>query len=662
MKYLVILVFIVGGAFIQASAQNTNNIWYFGDGNFIDFNAAPSIAANGVEVATATSTYCLEGSSTMCDANGQLLFYSDGRNVWDRNYNLTPGGTGLDGHLSTAQCLIIPQPGSNSIYYIFHADYAGNAGGLKYTEVDMSLNGGLGDVTLNKNIPLHSPASEQMKAVTHCNGTDIWVISHSATGNVFYAYLVSSTGVNTTAVTTSIGTGLGSIFDGMSYLTCTADGSRLALANGTSFELFDFDNQNGKLCNVVTVPTGGFAGIYGIEFSPDASKIYTSDFGLTQFDITSNNANTVSASAVDLGVNEPAAIMRAPDNKLYIASGCDWYDAGAGVMYTVRLVHSIDNPNVLGLGCNVQQGYFQTPRECGLGLPTNYYPTQTTSTCGPVLTADFSVINTSICENDCIGFTNLSEGPIVSYNWSFPGGTPSTFTGATPPNICFVVAGTYNVTLDVEDCSGNLETQQLTITVDPCNTSTPDFTTVNTTICANDCVNFQDLSVGSNISSWQWTFSGGTPSSSSDQHPTGICYNTPGTYDVSLTITDDNGTHDIALTAYMLVEDCSNPPVDPPSPDPDKLHPIIYVPNAFTPDGDGLNDEFFPVISTPTNNYRFSVYNRWGQLVFESYQQGEGWKPSDFKQDIYAWKLELSFPSEFAIRSYSKIGHVTLLK
>ncbi len=789
-------------------AQNNNNVWYFGDGNFLDFNnVPPTLTGNGTQVATPTSTYCLEGSSTVCDATGQLLFYTDGRSVWDRNYNLMPNGTGLNGHLSSAQVLAVPQPGSNNIYYIFHTDYAGNANGLSFSVVDISLNGGFGDVT-TKNTLLHTPASEHLKAITHCNGTDIWVLSHSATGNTFYAYLVSNTGVNTTAVTSNIGSGLATIFEGMSYMTCSKDGSRIAIPSTGSFELLDFDNQNGTLCNPINVPTAGLGfEPYGIEFSPDATKIYAGGFDLWQYDITSNVPATINGSAFNLGINEPAAIMRGPNDKLYVASGCDWYDQANATMFTVRELHVIDQPNLNGAASNVQAAQYNTPRECGLGLPTCYYPTQTGNTCGPTLTADFTGLQT-ICENDCINFTNNSVGPIVTQTWDFPGGTPANFVGAIPPAICYANAGTYNASLTIEDCAGNIDVHNIQITVNACTGAIPNFTTPNTTICENDCIDFQDLSVGTNIQSWSWDFPGANTTSSNDQNPMGICYTNIGNYDVTLTIVDDFGTWDTTFLNYIEVVNC-DPPVasftmdneicagdcisfndlstgavswdwtfqggtpatsnqqnpticfndpgtfdvtltvtnpigltddttmqisvnvlpfvdagidldididetvqfqataDPglyswtPSGnlscfdclDPEMTtnepgtytltvtdangcsasdqieitanyieEPLVYVPNAFTPDGDGTNDTFFPTMSLTPKEYSFQIFNRWGQLIFDSSSPGEVWDGSQLKSDIYVWRLKATFYDEQLLTPYEAIGHVTLVR
>src|SRR5690554_7148456 len=89
-------------------------------------------------------------------------------------------------------------------------------------------------------------------------------------------------------------------------------------------------------------------------------------------------------------------------------------------------------------------------------------------------------------------------------------------------------------------------------------TTTADFTTPSFNICVNDCINFNDASVGTNISAWNWTFNGATTPTSTDQNPTNICYPTAGTYDVTLAITDDNGTDNV--TYQIMVSTCTGGP------------------------------------------------------------------------------------------------------
>ena len=553
-------------------AQNTNNIWYFGDGNFLDFNAnmqTPVLSANGVEMATPVSTYCQEGSSTICDASGNLLFYNNSENVWDKNYNPMPNGSGLIGSASTsAQTMIVPKPGSSDIYYIFHMGYAAASpnNGLYYSEVDMSLNGGLGAVTANKNISLGGGAcSEQLKAVTHCNGIDIWVISHSATGNTFNCNLITATGVSATSVATSIGNNHPTAFSGMSYMTCSKDGSKIAIAGdmgGTpSVEVFSFDNLNGTLCNPQYLTTPDFAGSYGVEFSADGTKLYTTAFQLHQYDFLT--AQWFTYAPIEIG----SALMRGPNDKIYLVAGCDYYDSQAGIMYYSRDIHVVETPNIAGAGANLQMNAYLTPRECGLGLPTCYYPTQSSNTCAP-MNASFTADNLTVCEGDCVNFTNVSTGASIdTYQWTFAGGTPSTFIGSTPPTVCYSTQGIHMASLQITDCSGGISTFQMDINVLDCTQPLANLQADQTQFCVNNCVNYSDLSTGTNINSWLWSFPGATPNTSTDQNPMNICYNVAGSYDVTLTINDDLGTNTITIPAYIQVEPCIAPDSDFSAPD-----------------------------------------------------------------------------------------------
>ena len=81
---------------------------------------------------------------------------------------------------------------------------------------------------------------------------------------------------------------------------------------------------------------------------------------------------------------------------------------------------------------------------------------------------------------------------------------------------------------------------------------TADFSANRTNICVGDCINFTDLSSGS-PTSWAWTFTGASTTSSTLQNPTGICYNTPGTYQVSMIATNANGSNTMTKTAYITV-------------------------------------------------------------------------------------------------------------
>src|SRR5690606_3298976 len=99
-----------------------------------------------------------------------------------------------------------PFPDDSTRYYIFTVDAQENGGanGLRYSIVDMTLNGGWGDLG-DLNIPLLAPSSDKLCAVRHCNGTDYWIITHDPLSNAFYSLHVSAAGVDATPVVSRLG-------------------------------------------------------------------------------------------------------------------------------------------------------------------------------------------------------------------------------------------------------------------------------------------------------------------------------------------------------------------------------------------------------------------------------------------------------------------------
>jgi PKD repeat protein len=174
--------------------------------------------------------------------------------------------------------------------------------------------------------------------------------------------------------------------------------------------------------------------------------------------------------------------------------------------------------------------------------------------CGsaPTLNADFTASATTIPVGGSVDFTDLSTGSPTTWSWTFSGGTPGTSTSQNPTGIVYNTAGIYTVTLTIGNGTSNdTETKTSYITVgDP--PPAADFVANTTTIAVGGSVNFTDLSAGS-PTSWSWSFTGGTPSSSTTQNPTGIVYNTAGTYTVSLTATNGNGSDTETKTNYIVV-------------------------------------------------------------------------------------------------------------
>ena len=337
-------------------AQQEGNIWYFGANAGLDFNITLN-NINGDPVAlTDGALFTIEGCSSVSDSIGNLLFYTDGRRVWNKNHAQMPNGFGLKGHESSTQsALIVKQPGNNNIYYIFTTPaqvMLYNNWGFHYSIVDISLEGGLGNVTI-KNILLHHPITEKVTAVRHQNGCDIWVITHEYGTNQFRSYLVTGAGIMPPVLSF---TGSIHTFDtdlppfgprhlsALGQLKTSPDGTKLALAifEDKKVEVFDFDNQTGIVLNPVSIQQ---AGSYGVEFSPDGTKLYGSTLGLKeifQYDLLAGSPIDIinSATLVGSSVAALASLQLAPDGKIY----CGMYMSGK--------LSVINDPNASGIACN----------------------------------------------------------------------------------------------------------------------------------------------------------------------------------------------------------------------------------------------------------------------------------------------------------------------
>ena len=326
-----------------ALAQKQANHWYFGNGAGIDFSSGKAKAVhNG-------SLFTSEGCSSISDETGQLLFYTDGITVWNRNHELMQNGGGLSGHASATQsALIARKPGSNSYYYIFTVGEKASESGLSYAVVNMGGGSGLGKV-IRKNVPLLRSTTEKLCAVPHSNGTDYWVLAHQWNSNGFFAYRVTKDGVQKPIVS-RVGpqhrdAGSGNNGESIGQMVPSADGKRIALVqtyhDKDNLQLYSFDASTGKLNDPSTYTIPKYA--YGTAFSPNGSKLYVSflqgSAGIVQYNLQSSNvvgSATTIALARSMGYG---SLAYGPDGRLYAAKVDDHMDA-------------IGKPNGSGLACS----------------------------------------------------------------------------------------------------------------------------------------------------------------------------------------------------------------------------------------------------------------------------------------------------------------------
>lgn len=387
-------------------AQGEANNWYFGRRAGLTFNTNPPSALTDGQLNTS------EGCSSMSDINGDLLMYTDGRTIWDKEHNIMPGadyfGTnGLDGlngdPSSTSSGLIVPHPTELNLYYIFTvdephhdnanaypnqgpADEDGNPipfytdveshfvpqdddgfnNGLNYTIVDMNLRGGLGDVVPSeKNIQLITydtsnleevkyKASEKITAVRGSDCNSVWLITHFK--NKYYSFLINEFGIDPTPVISQVIPNIPTSSyrrGAIGYLKASPNGERLLVAHfTTSYDrnsqdvgrdgavyLYDFNNVTGVVSNSQKLVDN--CNPYGVEFSPNGTKVYaTLDDGennIYQWNLenTPISNSKFKINSVELEENS-SALQLGPDGRIY-----------QSIINSGRLA-VINNPNALG--------------------------------------------------------------------------------------------------------------------------------------------------------------------------------------------------------------------------------------------------------------------------------------------------------------------------
>jgi len=422
--FLVCLLFISG---YRSHGQGEANKWLFGDNGGLDFNSGSPVPFPGGQ------TFTDEGSASVSDAAGNLLFYTDGITVWDKTHSIMPNGTGLLGGFSSSQsAMIVLLPGSTTQYYIFTVGQTFTD--FNYSIVDMTMNGGNGDVSV-KNVLISTSVCEKLCSVKKTNGVDYWIIVHDAYTDEFDAYTFTSAGLNLVPVVSFSGSANGG---DIGYLKASPDGTKLAAAlwnSGNLFELFDFDKVTGVVSNGLTLPFHpAGSGAYGVEFSPNNKYLYCAWITpgeVRQYDVLAGSPAAIAASEVFLGSTTVAfngALQLGPDNKIYLAQ------------YGANYLGVINNPDVGGTGCNFVDVGPAIAGTSQLGLPN--YPSYLFGH----LAVLFQSSDSHICPGTCTDFINMSTNA-TTFLWSFPGGNPSVSTDANPTGICYNLPGNYDVTL-----------------------------------------------------------------------------------------------------------------------------------------------------------------------------------------------------------------------
>jgi gliding motility-associated-like protein len=229
----------------------------------------------------------------------------------------------------------------------------------------------------------------------------------------------------------------------------------------------------------------------------------------------------------------------------------------------------------------------------------------------PVPIATFNLVGAPDCSPASVYFSDNSLGT-NSWTWDFGDGNVSNMQN---PNHIFINAGNFSVTHIVSTSNGCSDTVNQQIIVYP----QPDalFTPSLTTVIAGNSVSFYNQSTGAN--SYLWNFGDGNTSML--QSPS-YTYNTPGTYNVFLVVSDANGCIDSISVSLIVVLDVQ-----------------LTIPNVFTPNGDNFNDFFVITNLEKIPKNHLLIYNRWGKPVFEKDSYSNDWNGSEVSDGVYYYIL-----------------------
>lgn len=286
--------------------------WMFGDSVWLDFNFNPPHNRNGSQMSA------FEPSASYSSDNGDLIVYSDGNNILNKNHQIIENGSGILGHFSSSQgAIFVPLPNNDSILYLFTTDASCGNNGLRYSIIKLHENPD-SIIVVDKNIFVTNGLTESIKVTKHANNINFWIVVHSSIGNTFYSYMLTENGLINCPVTTQIGY----MFDGHSINCQTSGDFNL---NGNKFIinvlrdfkviLLDFSNYSGKFSNYkqydnIIIPTG-------LAFSSNSSYVYIveRDKGIKRLNLSDNSFDTITQiNQFDYMIVQ---IAFAPDGKIY---------------------------------------------------------------------------------------------------------------------------------------------------------------------------------------------------------------------------------------------------------------------------------------------------------------------------------------------------------
>ena len=719
--------------------SKSNNNWVFYNNLQMDFSTGAPVLSNSGMLA---SGLFRGPTATVSDPKtGDLMFYTDGEEVWDASHTTMPNGSGLIPvpSPSSSQTMVIPFPGDQNKYYSITREASifttpAPPINMYYSVIDMSLNGGMGDVdTSEKQIFLttffqglfggqgrpHGLTATTKTEMTCTQDAEYWLVIPTAYLE-YKVFLVDSSGINPSTtysfpILPISQTPTGGIFPDIFDIRFSPNGTKIIVAGSGGMYLYDFDKATGEIKNQQYIETLATTPIY-LAFSPNSQYVYEAQSSLVQYNILSND---IKGTAINLGFTGGSigGIQIGNDNKIYLTN------ASLG-----KAISVINNPDELGTATNFVVGAIplgggtsksRLQNLLPLNLPverdTLFAGIATDSLPCPSMTINFLNISDDVppLSNPCSFFVYDT----LEYIWDYGDGQTSTIRN--PGAHTYSVIDTYTVSLIINRpffCYA--DTFVGTVILD----TVPTVSITSDTVCALDTTHFISTTqyIDTNIISYDWSNS----ITDSIPHPTKV-FSSGGSKQVTLVITDTLGctyiSTDFALVDYFAVAfagqdtticndalvnlssglsqggsnlinstityswkpttGISNPAIPNSSVNPistqtytvlvsnncntdsatiniTEVNCVVFTPNAFSPNGDGIND-IFNITSSGVKDYLIKIFDRWGNKVFESQDKNEGWHAEGFNKGVYVYWLNVTLLNDLKLEQK---GNVTLIR
>jgi gliding motility-associated-like protein len=536
-----------------------------------------------------------------------------------------------------------------------------------YTVTVTNINGGCSDqstVTINTNCPTCDPPIPVGTNIV-CNGGTDGSITATVQGTVtpytvnWYdagGNLIQTTpGVTTTDALTNLPAGVYTI-ESIDATGCTND-TTFTLTEPSPVTVTASNDQTICINGTATIAATGAGGTSPYTFAWDNGLVGNGPHTVaptlnTCYNVTAVDANGCAAALGDqicITINPPLTLVVSNDT-LVCPGSTVTFDAtvtggnggpynfvwtnslGATVSTTATMTTSSATPDVF---CVTVTDGCSTPsvNDC------------VTLTHAPVPVPSFIGDNLSGCYPVPVNFLNTTNpADVSSVTWTFGNGNSS--TQILNANNNYITPGCYDVTLQVTSPNGCVSSTTVADYICVFDYPIADFIpTPQPTDLFNSTVVFTNTSIDANQSLWDF---GGLGTSTSTNPSFFFPNDNPGNYVVSLIVTNANGCTDTTEQTIII----------------NGIY-TLYVPNAFSPNNDGLNDVLTPLgDGISATNYEFMIFNRWGELIFQTTQLGQGWDGTEgglkSKVDVYVWKIKSR--SAFDDSRHENVGSVTLIR